>query len=504
MKITSIPVTEELFDRFTVTMNGAAVPVSAARVSAEIYNTEWPGCQRPLDQTEMAGFVRCESDEPVNVCVTVKEPVKEVCVRPLSKKIAVEQKENTLCFTLPGAGQYVLEVNDHHGALHLFVAPEITLPELKDGDLYFGPGTHEPGIVLLHDDQTVVLDAGAVVYGSFIAAGSKNITITGTGILDGSHEKRTDGGAGILAIGGKEVATRDHFFSDMTGEELHAYVTEHKMLPGSIRFYGCQNCTVEHITCRDASNWSIALGGCDNMIFDDIKQIGMWRYNSDGIDIYNSSNCIIRNCFLRNFDDCVVIKGMVGWGHRNLENILTENCVIWCDWGRELEIGAETNALEYRNITFRNCDLLHGSWLRLDIQHHNDAHIHDILFDDIRCEYTKHQQPLKFQHDMNRPYEEETDIWFEQPGLLGAFFVNRGLFGGPACGKKIERIVFRNIQVLSDEEVPMPTCRFEGLDEQNCIDGVTIENLTRNGVRLTDPKAANLSCNEFAYNITLK
>jgi len=499
MKIANVPASEQRMDRFEVKLNGRSAPVSAARVSSVIYNWSWPGHQRPLDQTEIAGFVRCESGGPVDVCVTVREEIREVCVRPLSKKIAVRQEGMNLFFTLPGVGQYVLEVNDFHHALHLFVAPETKVPALGEDDLYFGPGEHDVGVVYLHDNQTVYLDADAIVYGGFIAVDAKNITITGTGILDGSREERVPDGVCILCD-----EKNDTMFSGMTPEELHEYTRTKNMLTGNIRFYRCRNCKVEHITCRDSSNWAIAVAGSENMVFDDVKEIGMWRYNSDGIDLYNSSNCVIRNCFLRNFDDCVVIKGLGGWGHRNLENILTENCVIWCDWGRDLEIGAETNAMEYQNIIFRNCDLIHGSWLRLDIQHHNDAHIHDILFEDIRCEYTRHQQKLKFQREEDKSYEEEENVLFDQPGLLGAFFIHSGLFGPPACGKKIERILFRDIQVLCDEEVPMPTCRFDGLDEQSCVDGVIIENLTRNGVKLTDPASANLKCNEYAYHVEMR
>ena len=503
MKIASLPASEPRMDRFAVTLNGQPAPVSAARVSAVIYNTEWPGHQRPLDQTETAGFVRCESNAPVEVCVTVNEPVTEVCIRPLSKRITVTQQGDTLRFTLPGPGQYVLEPGDHHRALHLFVAPETVMPELGPDDLYFGPGVHETGVIFLRDNQTVYLDAGAVVYGGFIAAGADNVTITGTGILDGSREKRVETVRHILALPWGED---DNTLTAMTDEELRTYVEgPENVAAGNIRFYKCTNCTVEHITCRDSSCWSIKAGGCENMLFDDVKEIGMWRYNSDGIDLVNSRNCIIRNTFLRNFDDCVVLKGMHGWGHRSLENILVENCVIWCDWGRDLEIGAETSALEYRNILFRSCDLLHGSWARLDIQHHNDAYIHDITFEDIRCEYSRHDGPLKFQKDMAVPYEDAPDILVRVPHLMDVVFVNTGhRFGALPCGKKIERILFRNIQVLCDEEVGMPPSNFTGKDEQNCVDGIVIENLTCNGVKLTDPTAANLHCNEFVYNTVIR
>ena len=132
MKIAGLPVSEALCERFTVTLNGQDAPVAAARVSAMNFNCGWPGHQRPLDQTEIAGFVRCESDGPVEVCAIVKEQISEVCVRPLSKKIAVDLKDGEMRFTLPGPGQYVLEPNDHHCALHLFVSPEVGLPAVVE------------------------------------------------------------------------------------------------------------------------------------------------------------------------------------------------------------------------------------------------------------------------------------------------------------------------------------------------------------------------------------
>lgn len=501
MKIANVPATEALCDRFQVKLNGEGAPVSAARVSAVILNGSWTNPERPLDRTEIAGFVRCECSGPVDVWVKVDEEISEVCVRPLSKKIQVQQAGGEMRFALPGPGQYVLEINDFHRALHLFVAPEVHLPQIKEGDLYYGPGEHHIGLVELHDRQTVILDAGAVVYGGFVAYGAEHITITGTGILDGSWEKRTNDTRLVAALGIWEGVESPDFFLD--SDKLRAYVAQHQVLNGCIRLYNCKNCRVEHVTFRDSSTFTIVPAACDNIVIDDVKMIGMWRYNSDGVDYFNSANCVLKNSFLRNFDDCVVIKGMCGWGHRNNENLITENCVVWCDWGRGLEIGAETNADEYRNIIFKNCDVIHGSWLHLDIQHHNDAYIHDILFDDIRCEYTKHQQPLKFQDHETDTYE-TAPVIFEQPALLGAFFMDMGLFGPGHSGQNIERIIFRNIQVLSDEEVPMPKCGFEGLNADNHVENVIIENLTRNGVRLTTKETANVQANEFAWNITVR
>ncbi len=501
MKTAPVPVSEKLCDRFSVTLNGEDAPVAAARVSAMIFNCGWPGHQRNLNQTEISGFVRARSNESVKVAVTMREEIRDVCVRPLSRKIEAEKNGNEISFTVPGPGQYVLEVNGDHEPLNIFISPETEEPLLSENDLYFGAGVHEIGIVELKSNQTVYIDAGAVVYGGFVAFGQESIQITGTGILDGSLEKRTDDTRLVTALGIWEDAKSRDFF--LNNKRLRAYIDEHKVLNGLVRFYNCKNCGVSHITLRDSSTFAIVPAASENIVIDDVKMIGMWRYNSDGVDYFNSSNCILKNSFLRNFDDCVVIKGMCGWGHKNNENIITENCVIWCDWGRGLEIGAETNADEYRNIIFKNCDVIHGSWLHLDIQHHNDAYIHDILFDDIRVEYTKYQQPLKFQANDDQTYE-DAPVTFEQPALLGAFFFNMGLFGPGHTGQKIERIVFKNIQVLSDECIPMPRIGFEGLDTENCVQNVLIENLTRNGIPVRDKEEANLHANAFAFDIALR
>ncbi len=505
LKIAPLPAGEALCARYTVTLNGAPAPVAAALVSMVPFNWGWPGHQRTMDQVEQAGFVRCEADGPVTVRVHAADApastAAEVCVRPLARNISVAREGDDFCFTLPGPGQYSFEVENFHRALQLFVAPPVTLPAADENTLYYGPGIHNVGLVELHSNQTVVIDEGAVVYGGFVAFDCENITFTGTGILDGSWEKRTDDTRLITGLSAEEQKRTPDLFLDMAA--LRSYISELHVLNGNIRLYSCRNCRIEHITCRDSSTFSIVPAACENILIQDVKIIGMWRYNSDGIDLFNTSNCIIRDCYLRDYDDCVVIKGISGYGYLPIQNLLVENCVLWCDWGRALEIGAETNASEYSNLIFRNCDVIHGTWLQLDIQHHNNAYIHDVVFEDIRCEYTRHQLPLKFQEYEGQSFATAKEL-FAHPGLLGAYFYDMGLFGAPHGSEKMERILFKDIQVLCDEEVPMPSCQFVGLNEVNRVCDVRIENLTRNGVRLADPVAANLTCNEYTENIVLK
>jgi hypothetical protein len=122
--------------------------------------------------------------------------------------------------------------------------------------------------------------------------------------------------------------------------------------------------------------------------------VGLWRYNSDGIDLCNSQDIHVHDCFVRAFDDCIVLKGLMSRGRnarasftdRPVKGILVERCVCWNDWGRALEIGAETSTPEIANVVFRDCDVIRADYIAMDIQHGHRANVHDIRFENIRVE----------------------------------------------------------------------------------------------------------------------
>lgn len=65
---------------------------------------------------------------------------------------------------------------------------------------------------------------------------------------------------------------------------------------------------VEGVVLRDAPFWNcIVRGGSRNVVIDNVKVIGAWRYNSDGVDVAGCEDVIVRNCCIRSFDDCTVL-----------------------------------------------------------------------------------------------------------------------------------------------------------------------------------------------------
>ena len=323
-----LPEGEPRFTGITVTLNGIPVDPPLCRVSAFPYNTPWPGRQRPLDQTEEAAFLGFEADEPVTLHIRWAHPVRELTVRPLARGVQAVPDGNTATVTLPAPGAYTVEADGYHQALHVFFDPIRDFPAVAQGKahiLSFGPGVHEIGCMDLESDTVVLIDRDAYLYGSFRAVCAENIDILGYGVIDGSREVRTDESRLLL--------------NDYTAplpadrENILRRLKQRHVLDGILRFYRCRHIRVEGPTLRDAATFAVIPAGCEDVTLENLKTIGMWRYNADGIDLFNCRDVRIRNCFLRNFDDCVVIKGIVGWDTADNADILVEGCVVWCDWG---------------------------------------------------------------------------------------------------------------------------------------------------------------------------
>ncbi|MCL2813884.1 MAG: hypothetical protein FWD23_04730, partial [Oscillospiraceae bacterium] len=194
-----------------------------------------------------------------------------------------------------------------------------------------------------------------------------------------------------------------------------------------------------------------------------------------------------------------------GWDGRNMENILVQNCVVWCDWGQALEIGAETCADEYKNIIFEDCDIIHASGSCMDIQNGDRAHVHDLTFRNIRCEFSKYHLPGVYQHDMSAPYSgargESQPALFLARSYCGVWSDNN-LLG------RISDITLKDIYVLADEGIPMPRSYIEGAQEKynttehNTVN-VKFDGIYYNGKRLTTLEEANVHIAETTENIKI-
>lgn len=303
-------------------------------------------------------------------------------------------------------------------------------------------------------DQTVYLAAGAVVCGSIQARSASKIRIGGRGIIDVSPYERGKGG-------------------------------------GEIRLTDCSDAIMEGIVMRDPDEWYCSLFGCRNVTISDVKLVGLWRYNADGIDVCNSENVIVKDSFVRAFDDAPVIKGLKfgrdSFDDRPVRDVRFSRCVIWCDWGRAMEIGAETCAPEIAGIVFEDCDIVRTMHIAMDIQHGDRATIRDIRFENIRVEIDDWNPPPRMQQAKDEKYP-------EKPGdtycpTLFEIVIRKNSYSKDESRGSVRDVVFKDITVTSRRE---PRSSFRGLDAEHGVEGVTIQNLRFNGRPVGNAQEAHL------------
>ena len=485
---------------YHITINGQEASYNTARVSAVPFNRRWPGHQRQPDQTEAIQFLSLATDESLTFEITPQLPFSEAKIRPASLGITPKVEGGKIRFTLDRPAHFTVEAYGRHRALHVFAdpLPQYDVDPTDPNVLYFGAGEHDVGQIELKSNQTLFLDEGAVVYACIHAIDAENVKILGRGILDNSRNK--------------EVILFEHH-AENNREAINNATREHTVV-----LEYCDNVEIDGITIRDSLVYNIRPIGCRNLNIRGVKIIGCWRFNSDGIDMHNCVDVHISDCFIRTFDDSICVKGFDcyydgdieaavhaamyrgGKSYDIFENVLVENCVIWNDWGKCLEIGAETKAEEIRNVTFRDCDIIHVTNAALDVMNVDYADVHDITFQSINIECDEEiPAPLIQRKDCDVYYSADPHY---MPKILTASVVYHHEYsaGCEARRGKNRNILFENIHILGDK---LPVLKFVGYDEEHQTEKVRISNLYLNDTPITELPAENMILGDFTSDVTL-
>jgi hypothetical protein len=371
-------------------------------------------------------------------------PIMEVVVRPLAAGIRSRVEDGEVVLKLDEPRKLCVECDgDLTDVLFLFAnEPETEVPSPDDMDVvWFGPGVHEIGKYYpLKAATTYYLAPGAFLKGSF-AGGGDGTRVIGRGILSGADYKWP----GHL----QEKNTERVDLVKLAGDNLE--------LAG--------------VTLVDSPYYVVIAGGRYNR-FHNLKILA-WHYNTDGISAGPGAR--IDDCFLRVGDDA--FKPFVSDTH-------ISGCMLWVDRAAAFQL--TWNALnDNGGSQVRDCDVIHhmpfcteeSEWVGAIFWswHGGTAHIHDILFEDIRIEG---KSPCLLNLFLRR------NPWSPQEGEWGRF----------------SRLRFRNITC---EQPFLFTNRLLGHDAAHPIMDVTIENLTIAGRRVDSPAAMNLEVNEFVTGLRL-
>jgi polygalacturonase len=198
------------------------------------------------------------------------------------------------------------------GSLHLksnvslYLAQEAVIlmsPDNNDFDPYEKLGFKTAG-----DKETSYFH-----YSLIWAEEAENISILGTGIIDGNRLKR----------GG----------------------------PKPIALKKCRHVAIRDITLKNAPNYNISLLGTDYV---SISGVTILNGYSDGIDPDACRNVSISDCYIDCFDDAIVPKSSFSLGeHRSVENMTVTNCILASNCNA-FKFGTESGG-GFKNVTLSNC-----------------------------------------------------------------------------------------------------------------------------------------------------
>jgi hypothetical protein len=264
--------------------------------------------------------------KPIMLRIETDEPIERVDLRPKEFGIRHRIGDQYIEIFLDQPRLFTVEVNGHEQALCVFANEPFTYT-IDNKTLYFGKGEHHVGMIYPEDGQTIIIDEGAIVYGGIYAYKVNNVTICGRGILDSSHLLRGD------ELFDRHDALAEEMMSlGLTECDVRYYC--------AFNAYGCKNLTVDGIILRDSPFWTFTLrNACRHVTLNNIKLIGQWRYNADGFDLCNCYDVTLKNSFVRSFDDCVVVRAPYLDGEEGgCRNVTVSNNVLWCDWGKNIEI----------------------------------------------------------------------------------------------------------------------------------------------------------------------
>ena len=256
------------------------------------------------------------------------------------------------------------------------------------GRVVLDNGDYVTGTIYLKDGVTLWIDEDCSLLGSLnpfdyikdpvakwtsliFAIGQKNIGIEGGGTINGR---------------GFGIATRfiDFVHLGVFEDALNNDRLQEAQRPENIHFYKCEGIVIRDITLRDPGCWNQQYDKCRDILVERVHVDAKSYWNNDGIDIVDSSDVIIRDCFFDAADDVYCFKSHSNDGVS--ENILVENCV-----GRSsangIKFGTYTRG-KFNNFKFKNIKIYDTYRSAITIATVDGATIEDVEIDGIESIHT--------------------------------------------------------------------------------------------------------------------
>lgn len=438
------PVTDKppLTEDYEVWINGVKDSAYVARVQDPPFNKEKTG----LDFGGDYYFASFDVDKPIEVKIKSKKKLTNVVLRPERAQVKnLKRSENELSFVIDEPTKLIIEPAGKNNPLLLFANPaENFLADTNDPNLiYYGPGIHYPegAVINLNSNQTLYLAEGAIVKGAVrLKVGASNVTIRGRGIIDGNDFVWGNSKNLILMERNNHVVVKD-------------------------------------VILRGPSTWTMSIWNSQDITINNVKILGGRAQNDDGIDLVNSKDISITNCFIRTDDDCIALKGAHPVeGSNTVERITVENSILWCDRARIFLLGHESRAQYMSDLMFKNIDIVHFRMVPFLLEPGENMLLEKALFEDIRVNGEGQDVLIRLKPTVNDYMQTKV------PGY-------------------IRDITFKNI-LVSGMGGPYKI-QIMGADAEHDVKNVNITNMYILGQKVTE-NSANLEIGNYVSEINIQ
>ena len=197
------------------------------------------------------------------------------------------------------------------------------------GRVIIPPGNYMTGSIFLKSGVDLHLELGATLLGPTTTEGyvksksrpsvvsardQHDIAISGEGIIDGQAQE-------LMLDIFKKLRS-----GELKDDSIWMFKRPGVARANNINFVDCKNVKISGITLKNSSDWVQDYRQCDNVVIDRIKVQSTAYWNNDGLDITDSKNVRITNCFINSSDDAICLKSEDA---RFLcENIYIDSCIL--------------------------------------------------------------------------------------------------------------------------------------------------------------------------------
>ncbi|TDW44631.1 parallel beta-helix repeat protein [Flavobacterium sp. 270] len=266
------------------------------------------------------------------------------------------------------------------------------------GRVVFSKGKFLTGSIVIKSGVNLFFEEDAVLLGStnpedypkfgeiralIISNASKNIAITGKGIIDGQGRE--------LALA---VDSLHH-----TGVKIDPNYNYRRLRSSDgrgklVSFVKCDSITMKNITLKNSSGWVQCFDQSKNIVIDAIKVDSRAYWNNDGIDIDGCENVRITNCDVNSADDGICLKSETPGLQNN--NIYIANCTVRSS-ANALKFGTGSYG-SFKNVTIENIQVFDTFRSAIAIESVDGAEIENIKVSNITAVNTGNAILIRLGH----------------------------------------------------------------------------------------------------------